>query len=940
MTDRVQGTSGGRSDQREAAEDPLEKLRTHAGQALLYCPERRPRPAAELGSIYKRFLKIEQHRLRFLHNGGAGGVEVCRRRSALCDLVLDNLFKESFARLHPGRDFEDCPAQLVALGGYGRGLLNPGSDVDLLFLLASPVRRLPAETKQMIEQIIPLLWDAGLKVSHTVWDVKEAVRRSLADDRTLTSFLEARLILGRAAVFEGLQEMFERQCLKGRQRENLDRRRQDLDQRRGKHRTVFLQEPNVKGGCGGLRDYHNLIWLARLQFGANDLEEFVRAGVLSAADLREVERAHDLLLRVRNGLHFASRPPTDVLTLRLQGVLATQFGYPQANILRRCEEFMRDYYRHTRQLYLHLGKVLERLKIAELEEDDRGLMSFLARRRQPREAFDGFESWQGRLYAQSKDLFREDPVRIMRAFQHAQQRQLVMSPDLSELIRESYPLINRTFRYNRKVCRVFEAILARPGEVYRTLKQMHRVGVLGRYLPEFGALTCLVQHEFFHRYTADYHTLLCTAKLDELAGSDRTEVVFFQELFRSIEDPFVLYLALLLHDTGRAENVRLHSDASTILASRVCRRLQIRGDRRRLLLFLVDHHLTFWRTATTKNVDDPETATEFAGVVRNKRNLDALYLFTLVDSRATNEEAWSDWKAQLMHQLYTSTLLYWEKGASFRLEAGQPDEMLREGVVRKLGESHREEVDAHLRLMPPRYFPFRKVGQVALHVQMAHEFIERCLEPAGDPLAAILHWSKREGGGYSELTVVTWNRPFLVARVAGALAAHEMNILSADIFSRDDDIAVDFFRVCTTDFMPVTAPSTQRSIGRMLEQSLEVERFDFRPLIQKACTRSVLNVRETGAFPQRVHVDNRADRRTTLVEVQAVDRLGLLYDLLEIVDRLDLELVSARIATENGAALDSLWLVRRLGGKIIEPAEQEKLQTQLERALTNPAGKA
>ncbi|HUF61642.1 MAG TPA: [protein-PII] uridylyltransferase [Verrucomicrobiales bacterium] len=940
MTNRIQEPNGGGGGRQEAPWDPLEKLKARARQALLCYPERAPRPAAELGPIYKRFLKMEQHRLRFLHNGGAGGFEVCRRRSALCDLVLENLFKESFSRLHPGRDFMDCPAQLVALGGYGRGLLNPGSDIDLLFLLAAPARRLPAETKQMIEQIIPLLWDAGLKVSHTVWDVKEAAQRSLADDRTLTSLLEARLIVGRTATFEGLQEMFERQCLKGRQRENLERRRQDLDQRRGKHRTVFLQEPNVKRGCGGLRDYHNLIWLAHLQFGTNNLEAFLGAGILSAADLREVERAHDLLLRVRNGLHFATRPPTDILTLRLQGVLATQFGYPQANILRRCEEFMRDYYRHTRQLYLHLGKVMERLKIAQLEEDDRGLMSFLARRRRPRESFDGFESWQGRLYAQGKDLFREDPVRIMRAFRHAQQRELALSPDLTELIRESYPLINRAFRYDRKVFHVFEAILSRPGEVYRTLKQMHRVGVLGRYLPEFGALTCLVQHEFFHRYTADYHTLLCTAKLDELAGSDRTDVVFFQEMFRSIEDPFVLYLALLLHDTGRAENVRLHSDASAILASRVCRRLQIRGERRRLLLFLVDHHLTFWRTATTKNVDDPETVTEFAGVVRNKRYLDALYLFTLVDSRATNEEAWSDWKAQLMQQLYTSTLLYWEKGESFRLEARQPDETMREGMLRKLGESYREEVEAHLRLMPPRYFPFRKVGQAALHVQMAHDFMACCLEQAGDPLAVVLHWLKREGGGYSELTVVTWDRPFLVARVAGALAAHGINILSADIFSRDDDIAVDVFRVCTTDFMPVTAASTQRSIRRMLEQALAAERFDFRPLIEKACTRAALSAREAGEFPQRVHLDNRADRRTTLVEVQAVDRLGLLYDLLEIVDKLDLELVSSRISTENGAALDSLWVVRRLGGKVVEPAEQENLLRQLERALANPAGKA
>ncbi|MGY8686886.1 MAG: [protein-PII] uridylyltransferase family protein, partial [Verrucomicrobiales bacterium] len=397
--------------------------------------------------------------------------------------------------------------------------LNPSSDLDVQFLHPSRHRPSP-EAHEIIEQILYMLWDVGFEVGHAVRSVKDTIAQSNLDVKTKCSLIEARMVTGNAELFERVQTEFRRLCIDGQEHEFLAQRRGDMRARRDKYQTVFVQEPNVKNGCGGLRDYHNLIWITFVRYGSKDLQTLVKKRVLTKGELREVEQAYDFLHRVRNELHYQAGRENDILTLQLQGVVATNFNYPSRNILRRIETFMREYYHATRSLYRCSWKLLEKLHLEHEEEGESGVISLLARRRKKREHF-------------------------------------------MELIRAHYHLLNREFRYNMKARVIFEAILSRRGNVARVLKDMHRVGMLGRYLPEFGALDCLVQHEFFHRYTADHHTLLCIKKLDELADSQELKDAFFRDLFHSVEDPYILYLAFILHDTGRAENVRFHSDAST-----------------------------------------------------------------------------------------------------------------------------------------------------------------------------------------------------------------------------------------------------------------------------------------------------------------------------------------------------------------------------------------
>lgn len=916
----------------------LKNLRSHADSAIRGAPEQ-VASHAELLQRYKRFLKTEEHRVRLQHRAGGSGIEICTARAELLDIVLQNLLEQGLRKVGDNGDAK--PLTLIAVGGYGRKTLNPGSDVDLLFLHTRSSNSLPEQTRDVIESVLYMLWDVGFKVGHAVRSIKECIQQANSDSQTKTSMMDARFLIGDEELFQTFTERFWKTCIKGKEAEYLETRRQDLADRHRKYdRTVFLQEPNIKNGCGSLRDYHTLHWICFVQCeGSHDLSSLIDAQLLSEPAYRQAEKAFDFLLRVRNEMHYSEKQATDILTLRLQGVVAKNLKYPQKKVLHRIEAFMRDYYMHTRNLFNYQASVMQRLDLRKQEESS-GLISFLARRRTQRESFDGFYSENGLIYPESSDIFVEDSARIMRAFLHMQQRHLELSPSIRALLKKNYALVNVHFRYRKKVRETFEAILSHKGEVGHALRLMHRVEFLGRYLPEFGALTCLVQHEFFHRYTADEHTLKCIDMLDALSDTDERSLGFYQALFHKVEDPFILYLALIMHDTGRAENVRQHADASTILADRVARRLGISVERRRLLLFLVDHHLTFWKTATSRNIEDPNVVREFANIMQNKTYLDVLFVMTYADSKGTNKEAWSDWKEALMRQLYHSTVEYFADRNSLNALQEKPSDELRQEVLRTLEDSFAEAVTEHFELMPLRYFRFRGVKPICRHIRLIKSLkdAEAAGKVTGHPIRH--RWTATPEQSCSQFVICSRDRPELLAVAAGALASQNLNILSADFFLRNDGIVVDMFRVCTVNFEPVSAESTQQAVDDMLERWSEGEKIELEENIatqrkDSLRKRGQLSVAESAhEFPQRVYLTNELSPEYTVAEIQVVDRIGLLYDIFSTIALLDLEISHARINTEKGAAIDTLYLSKRSGGKITERAKLAEVRDRLENVLS------
>ena len=913
------------------ASDLREKVIAHAEQALI--PFRKEaKTEADLLKVYRRFLKKENHRIRLMHKSGAEGLEVAALRSAILDFVILDLFAHK-QQESGGKNL----MTLVARGGYGRGILNPGSDIDLQFLLPGSTSTISKTAQEMIETILRILFDVGFDVGHAVHSVPGAIKFANDDHKTKTALLDARCIAGDPDLFDDFEDRFFKKCIKGQKKAYLAERTVDILQRHKKyHRTIHLQEPNVKESCGGLREYHNLIWVLWVLERTRDLNFLVKKKRLSVSAFKEIENAYEFLMRVRNSLHYVQqRRSGDILTLRHQGLIAKDLQYPGKNMVQKSEAFMRDYYHHTRNLYQHSTSLMQGFEL-EIDTDATGpipFINFLARRKTKAEKFDGFIAKEGLIYPEKDNVFEEDPDRMMRFFRYTQQRHLKLSPEIRRLFKQNWNRINGNFRRSKTNRDVFNEILQHRGDVARILRQMHRIEFLGRYLPEFGQLTDLVQHEFFHRFSADEHTLRCIEQLDKLVHSTDPKEQLFKKIFQEIEDPAGLYIALIMHDTGRAENVRRHEDGSAMLASEVCTRLKFMGDRRRTITFLVDHHLSFWRTATTKNLGDPATIAEFAGSVQNRAWMEILYLFTYVDSKGTNEEAWNDWKGSLMFELYRSTYRYFEDRKAFEQKFNRPVGETQKKVIAKLPESYEEEIDAHFRLLPQRYFRYRGSTSVTRHIKLIHKFLKIVKRTNADQLIPVTYWENRKEAGYTLFEIAGWNRHHFLAKIAGALAARNLNILSADLFMREEGIILDIFRVCTTDFRPVTSAREIERIEKLIAREFGLDAdIDFHKLIEKnkkpSPFRDEIDVFE---IPQRVFVSNELDTELTILEIQAQDRIGLLYDIFTVLGNSGADVIHARISTQSGAAIDRLHLADSATGVKFE---KEKLPA-LEKAVAD-----
>ena len=909
----------------------LEQVLAHAANRLAATGGTRP---TEVLPLYKKFLKVEEHRLRLKHQAGGGGREICARRAELVDVLLQYVF--GAAATATRRRAHGSPLALIALGGYGRGELNPFSDIDVMLLHREGTRKISPHLEEMVEQVLYLLWDSGFKVGHSTRSIKEGIAQANQDMLTKTAMLEARFLAGDAELAEEFREQFRSKCVGGHEREYVEMRMQDQVARHKKYgESVYLQEPHIKSGCGGLRDYQNLLWMTYFKEGALSTNQLVGKDWLSETDQGRIERAYDFLLRLRTDLHYATRRATDVLHINLQEEIAKRLNYSPRNGQLRSEALMRDYYEYTRNIFRVSERITAQFVSGYATSKTRSLFSFLPLIRQDKTAIgDSFFIRQKQLHPARRDLFRKNTEQMMRAFQLAQEHGLELSPELADLLSRSLHHVTRTYQYARGPREMFRMILSRKGDVGRILRMMHRVDFLGRYIPEFGQLTCLVQHEFLHRYTADEHTLVCIDKLDALTRTDDPKLTAYREIFKRIEDPFILYLALLLHDTGKAVGARPHSEGSALFAQRVASRLQLSSRQRKSLILLVDHHLTLSRMAQQRNLDDPATVVEFADVVRDQKTLDALMLLTLADGQGTSGDAWSDWKESLVWELFAETSRYLGDRQSYYEQTTIQRESLRAAIAKSLSPDYADEIDAHFELMPDNYFRASEVPEIVEHLKLLRSFLQNVSGQGEFPLAPALGWRSLPEQGHSVVNFWTWEREQLLAKIAGSFSVVPINILSADIFPRADSIVLGVFRVCDTSARHVRDPHDFEIVDRTLSRALEDEKYDFLPLIERAMQQTRRHLGPAIEFPTRIAIDNKTHPTYTLIEVQAPDRLGLLYDILSCLDRENVLIGLSRINTQDGAAIDTFYVMdRSTHAKITDSHRIAAIQQHLTRAI-------
>ncbi|MBX3748008.1 MAG: [protein-PII] uridylyltransferase [Verrucomicrobiae bacterium] len=886
---------------------------------------------------FRRFLKIETQRLRILHRAGGGGREVCRARAEMIDLLLQHTFDAYRAAL--ASDFPPEPLAVVALGGYGRAELNPHSDLDIAVLHDRRTHEPGPFVRALMEKFVPFLWTVGLECHPVVRNLDDCVREANRRMDSRTALVEARQVWGDRRLFAQMRIVLEDRCLKGREEAYVEERLKDQQERRAKWgHSYCLLEPNVKSGCGGLRDYQNLRWMAAVRFHVADLGDLVGRKLLDRATWRQLERSYDFLLRVRNELHHQQSRKNDILTRALQPSVAHHLGYHDRSLARRVERFMGDYYREVRHLHL-ITRNLER-RLALRKPGRLARLGRIIQRATPfREpVFDGLRAHDGELVASSSRIFRDQPRRLIRAFLHAQQLGLPFHPDLEDAIRRHLSLVNREFLADPRVHQTFLEILNRRGDVARILRAMHETGFLAKYMPAFHRLTCRVQHEFYHLYTADEHTLVCLEVLDRIWDAREQPFAAYTEMFRALDRPYILYLALLLHDVGKASHTRDHAAESTRVALTQTRRLRLPAPASATVAFLVRHHLLMARLSQKFDLDDPEVIRDFASSVQTPEHLHLLTLHTFADSMATSESLWTPFKESLLWTLHRRAEGVLAGDDHFRGAAHERLKSLRAEVRRQLPRTiQADEIESHFSHLPERYFLVHSAREIAGDISLAHRFMWNQLAPDGRVLDPVIAWHAEPDRGYSVLKICTWDRPRLFNRVAGALAASALNILGARIFSRPDGPVFDTLFVTDPQTARVPAREARECFDDLLTRSLRGEPLDFPRLIAQHRNHAAPPLfAGFEPIPARIAFDNTTVRDRTVIEIEGPDRIGLLFDLTDALADLGLDITFARISTEKGAAIDTFYVTEDEGTPVTRAERRRDIEHRLRTTLQQP----
>jgi [protein-PII] uridylyltransferase len=908
-------------------QDLLKKIEAAASARLLFSPNATP---ADKLARYKTFLKVEAQRLKMLHRAGGDGIEICQARAAILDALLKHFWETALEKI-PGAKKSETPAiALVAIGGFGRAELNPHSDIDFMFLhegLVSAGKPQPP-LAQLFDGILYPLWDLGFKVGYSVRDISDCVKVANTDMQSKTSLIESRLVIGDAVLFKKFQAAVVAKCVVEFEDKYIAMRLEDQATRRSKHgNSACMQEPNIKNGCGGLRDFQNLLWMSFFKYRTRSLRDLQEREFLTPAERKQLEAAYEFLLRVRTEMHYHLNKPQDVLGKNIQPAIAHNLGYSDRSPSQRIEKFMRDLYTHMRNVFLTTRTLEQRMALISPHQTNKitKLRSLLpgGKPREMPEPVDGFIFLDGEIRAANNRIFRDSPRRLMRVFLHAQQRHLQLHPDLAQLIRSQTHLVDREFLGDAHVRETFLTILERRGEVGPALRAMHEVNLLGKYIPEFGKLTCLVQHEFYHQYAADEHTLVCLEQLDKIWEAKEPPFKYYEPVFQSLERPGLLYLALLLHDVGKAAKHEQgkHADVGATLALRAAKRLHLDESSTDMVKFLVENHLLMAVLSQRRDLDDPTVIREFSRQVGTSEKLSLLLLLTFADSQGTSDKLWSGFKDSLLWQLYNRSAALLAGGTEFRKAHEKAQEELRE-LVRELTPSRvsDEELNAHFQMLPQRYFEIHTAAQIQDDLELAHRFMHRLVAEGNRALVPATAWIDERDRGYSLAKVCTWDRAGLFGKIAGALSASGLNILGAQIFTRNDGIAIDTFFVNDARTGALAEKQQHEKFSDLLEKVLTGETINLHQLIAQ---RTFKQPHYTAYFGERIETqirfDNAASEGRTLIEIETEDRLGLLHAISQTFAELKLDISAARIVTERGAALDNFY-VREIGGGQIDLA--------------------
>ncbi|MFT3673766.1 [protein-PII] uridylyltransferase [Aestuariivirga sp.] len=838
------------------------------------------------------------------------------------DAIIRALF--DFARLDVFKSGQ-LPLAVVAVGGYGRGTLAPGSDIDLLFLTPSIEDRRVGE---VVEFLLYALWDARQKVGHATRTVSDCVRLAKTDNTIMTAVLEARFICGDSHLFSELQSQYRTGILQKEARRFVTEKLAERDQRHIKSgESRYAVEPDLKDGKGGLRDLHTLFWIAKFIFDANSPSQLAEKGAFSHDDLKRFQKAEDFLWAVRCHLHFIAKRGEDKLSFDRQGELAERMGYKAHGGLMREERFMKHYFLYAKEV----GD-LTRIFCASLEaqhlKEPRSLTRMIGKLMpRPREkslgkafAIDGL-----RLTISSDDVFAKDPVNLIRIFKVSASETLEIHPDALKRIRASLRLIDEGLRNNREANALFLSILTESNDPESILRLMNEAGVLGRFIPDFGKVVAMMQFNMYHHYTVDEHLIRTVGVLRQIeTGTLSGDHPLSVKLFPTLTSRRALYVAALFHDIakGRDED---HSIAGERIALAVCPRLGLDPAETETVAWLIRHHLLMSETAQMRDLNDFKTILDFTSIVQSPERLKLLLILTVADIRAVGPGVWNGWKGQLLRTLFAE--------AEPVLTGGHAASSRKDRVLAAQNEflsKFPDWSDKRKQREAARHYDAYWLN-VPLDQQLRHQaLIDKA--PARDVITEV---RSDAFTAVTELTVYAPDHPRLLALITGACAAANANIIGAQIFTTTDGMALDTILLRREFKMDEDENRRGARVADTIARTLRGQ------LRLKDVLQNVPGLTErVKAFsvPPRVIIDNTSSNRQTVIEINGLDRVGLLQGLTEALFHLNLNIASAHVTTFGEKAVDVFYVTDLTGAKIENPTRHAQIEKRLMQVLAPETG--
>jgi len=851
--------------------------------------------AGELRDSYKGWLGELERR----HRAGEPGLEIARSCSAGVEVVAEHIYGSLVGWM--GAKLRRKPA-VIALGGFGRRELSPRSDVDLLFLWDKKPG--PAGVA-FAGYLVRMLWDAGLELGHSVRTLAE-LRKALQRDTDLkTAFLDARWICGDDSLRNELPAI--KAEIRGAESGALLAAKLEETRRRwAKHGGSYhLIEPNVKESPGGLRDYQMIWWVGMVLPWDGTLEGLYRLAIIDRHEIAEIRRSFDFLLRTRNELHFLMGTNWNVLTLDLQRAAAKGLGYADAGGLMAVERFMRDYYSMTRTIFSLLDRFLDETR----GEGNLRIIDGVLYRRVGTKGLGQLDLNLGRSRLASDPLF---------AFREQLRTGKRFSPQMERRMRNAFRRPRLGPAAAARMREGFIEILELPGEKAPVLRSMHELGVLKHLFPPFEKLTCLKKYDLYHQYTADEHSLQAVANLDELGDQ---EGGLLPRIFDEVAEKTELYLATVLHDIGKP-SARGHARSGARMAERLLRAFPISPRSRSLVAFLVRNHLLLSHFSQRRDMEDRDTVLQLVGTMKSHGNLKLLYLLTYADLKATGPSVWTGWKENLLEDLYfkASRMLAGQSAssASYRKILDRKHAKLFDLCKT---DDERAAMEIHLAGLPERYAMVITPAQVRAHLAMVARLRGR---------SVVIQLRKLPHS--IELTACTRDRPFRLSQLCGALTVNDLNILGALAFTRTDGVVIDLFHCVGVDgrlaLTREAAQKLERDFSAILGGQVDLEKA-YAAHREKWKWRAAKGV----PVPTVVEFENELSHESTIIDLAARDRPGLLYRVTRILSEEGLDIQSAQITTRGEMAADSFYVRTAQGKKLNDPAKMRSVRLRLKGEL-------